>query len=169
MVCGSIKMASIMPSMSKVYWYVSLWISKQLFMKNSSACMCACMHARVLMVWLDAIFTLFDVDGITLSPWLSTGLALGNSTNLRLFCYCSSRPLTTTTIDAGFLSYCKWLISSQPHHWSFCTQSRNNALDTVHHLTLMPTPSHGQLWFDQEGGSIMGCSFFLFSCFHPSV
>jgi hypothetical protein len=29
---------------------------------------------------------------------------------------------------------------------------------------LMAMPSHGQLQFDQVGGSIMGCSFF-FSCF----
>jgi hypothetical protein len=42
------------------------------------------------------------------------------------------------------------------------TQSLNWPLDTVLHPTLMVTPSHGQLLFDQVGGSTMGCSFFIF-------
>jgi hypothetical protein len=41
------------------------------------------------------------------------------------------------------------------------TQSLNQALDTILHLTLMAMPSHNQLLFDQVGGSIMGCSFFF--------
>jgi hypothetical protein len=61
MVCGSTEMALIMLLMSKVYQYVLLQILKRLFMKNS---------ARVPMVWLDAIFTLLDVDGIMLCPCL---------------------------------------------------------------------------------------------------
>jgi hypothetical protein len=52
-------MALIMPLTSKVYRYVSLWILKYLFMKNS---------ARVPMLWLDTIFILLDVDRIMLCP-----------------------------------------------------------------------------------------------------
>jgi hypothetical protein len=39
-------------------------------------------------------------------------------------------------------------------------------LSCISLLTVMP--SHGQLWFDQVGGSIMGVSFFPFM-FFPSV
>jgi hypothetical protein len=35
-------------------------------------------------------------------------------------------------------------------------------------LLLMVMPSHGQLWFDQVGGSIMGGSFFPFYVFSVS-
>jgi hypothetical protein len=46
------------------------------------------------------------------------------------------------------------------------TQSLNWALhpdvDTVLHLALTAMPSHGQLLFEKVGGSIMGCSFFIF-------
>jgi hypothetical protein len=123
--------------------------------------------ARVLTVLLDATSISFNEDGIMLCPcpqWTSR-LAPRDPTCLRLLWYFSSCPsTTTTTIDGGFLLYCRWLISPQLHHLSNYTQSLNCSLDIVHHLILMVMPSHGQLLFDQVGGSIMGCSiFFSFS------